>query len=236
MSQPVVKLFAFPLKLKIPNAYWDRLYGEILAQGKIEAHSNDFVKLLLSFHRPQVVHIHWPTILYGSRLALLRPIRLAGCLGILTIAKLRGDKLVWTLHNYRDHESGSRLLEKIAVKFLIKFADSIIVHTQAGQDFLADKHGRTRGVFIIPHGHYIDFHGSALPQPDNRLAAELGISQTDQVFLSLGSIRPYKGLETLIEVFNTLQRWENCRLGCLRSKNNEIVSESSVVFVKSCKV
>lgn len=196
------RLFAFPRQLKAPNAYWDNLYDGIAKSGKIEIYHNEFWRLLFSFHRPQVVHLHWPTILYASRYPLLRPIKLLIRFKILLLAKLRGDKLVWTMHNVQSHEDSGLLLDKLATRFLVKFSDSIIVHTEAGKAILQQRFDRTRGVYVIEHGNYVNFHGPVRNQPDAMLQQRLGLKTTDQVFLSLGSIKKYKGIENIIKFFN----------------------------------
>ncbi|MDD2807012.1 MAG: glycosyltransferase family 4 protein [Patescibacteria group bacterium] len=200
------KLFAFPLALKAPNAYWDNLYGEIAKSGEVKIYNNDFWKLLFSFNRPQIVHLHWPTILYASRYSIIRPIKLLIRLKILLLSKLRGDILVWTMHNYKSHESGDKILDKIAMTFLVKFSDSIIVHTEAGKIFLAQKYKRLKNVYIIEHGNYVNFHGPIKDRPDDNLLRRLGLTENDKVYLSLGSIKRYKGLEKIIKVFNQLPR------------------------------
>lgn len=198
------RLFAFPLKLKISNGYWDGLYGEILKDSNVTGYNNNFSKLIFSFGHKNIIHIHWPAILYSSRFSFVVPIKLFIRLSILIFIRLRGDTLVWTLHNYKNHEGRYRFFERIAIWFLKTFSYSVIVHTQAGADYLNNQLRRSKRVYIVPHGNYINFHGAILDEPDQDLMKIFGLRANDKVFLSLGSIRPYKGLEKLIEVFNNL--------------------------------
>jgi len=117
---------------------------------------------------------------------------------------LKGDRLVWTMHNYHDHETKNKIIDSLSLKFLVKMSNAIIVHTQAGKDYLKNKYGRENGIHIISMGHYINFYGQRLDRPDNGLSEKFNIKDGDKVFLSLGSIRPYKGIEELIDVFNDL--------------------------------
>lgn len=200
----MIKLFAFPLKLSKPNGYWDGLYGEILKDINIKAFHNSFLKLLFSFTGKNIIHIHWPNIIYSSRFQLLVPIKYIINLSVLLIAKARGDRLIWTLHNFLDHEGKDIFFNKSAAHFLVKFANSIIVHTEAGQKYLADHYNRNKNVHIIPHGNYTNFHGPIFHHPDPKLIKYFNIKEHDKVFFAFGSIRPYKNLEQLINIFNCL--------------------------------
>lgn len=198
------KLFAFPFRLRIPNGYWDGLYLTIVRKTGVAAFHNNFWALLVAFGSDNVVHIHWPTVLYASRYKILAPLKLIVRLKVITLARLRGDRVVWTVHNYKDHELNYPLLEKIAVWALSKLSNAIIVHSKAGELFVQEEFGRTTGVFVIPHVNYVDFHGSRLDAPDPDLTKQFGLQSSDKVFLSLGSIRPYKNYEALIDVFNEM--------------------------------
>ena len=198
-----VNLFVFPLKLKHPNAYWDLLYERIGQVSGIKMYHNDFIALIKSFGK-NIVHIHWTNIMYASRYNFLVPVKFLLTTFLLALTKLRGDRLVWTMHNYHDHESRHKFFDRLSVKFLVIFADAIIVHTKAGADYLKEELNRKKFVYIIPHGHYVDFYGQRLTQPDQNLLKKFNISLEDKVFISLGAIRPYKGLEVLIDIFNTL--------------------------------
>lgn len=196
------KLFGFPLKLRILNGYWDGLYGAIIKQVDVVTIHNDFWKLLLAFGSDNVVHIHWPTVLYASRFRIWAPFKLTIRLKIIALARLRGDRVIWTVHNYKDHELHYPLLEKIAVWFLSKLANAIIVHTEAGKTFVRERFGRSKEVSVVPHVNYVNFHGRRFDVPDSELMKQLALQSSDKIFMSLGSIRPYKNYEALIDIFN----------------------------------
>jgi glycosyltransferase involved in cell wall biosynthesis len=62
-------------------------------------------------------------------------------------------------------------------------------------------------IAVIPHGHYIDAYPNTVTRADARLALQLP-SAVDRspstVYLFLGLIRPYKGLEELLPAFHSL--------------------------------
>jgi glycosyltransferase involved in cell wall biosynthesis len=198
-----MRLFAFPLRLKAPNGYWDQLYGEMQRQRPgMKMYHAAWGALFASFGRRNIVHIHWPSQLYSSRYAALAWVRFALRASIVWCARLRGDRVVWTLHNYHDHTLAYPWLESIAQSFLAHASHAVIVHSPAGREYLRMRWGRRHGAFVIAHGNYINFHGPRLAHPDRSLQRTLGIDVASKVFLAIGSIRPYKGLERLIEIFN----------------------------------
>ncbi len=117
MKSANVSLFAFPLHLSSPNAYWDGLAKALI---KIESSliliNASWLQLLFGWHRSQIIHIHWPLVMYASRHIWLQPLKLFFSLGILRLAKLRGDRIVWTMHNTHDHDQiGSNLDARAAI-------------------------------------------------------------------------------------------------------------------------
>ncbi|MFA4872435.1 MAG: glycosyltransferase family 4 protein [Patescibacteria group bacterium] len=200
-----INLFAFPLHLKIPNGYWDQLYGGIARERPdIVLKHNDFMGLARSWRSTNVVHLHWPSILYASKWRVISLIKFVIRIGIITLSKLRGDRIIWTVHNMRDHEGKNAAFDALAQRFLARYADAVIVHSPAGVEFLAENYRRANDVYVIPHPNYVGFHGPRLSAPDPSLRAVLDLKENDKVFLSFGSIRPYKNLEQLISLFNNL--------------------------------
>jgi glycosyltransferase involved in cell wall biosynthesis len=126
------------------------------------------------------------------------------------ISKFRGDTLIWTCHNFHSHERRNIKIETFVMNFLAHRSDAIIVHTMIGKQYIMERFGRTDAVYIIPHGNYIGFHGARLTSPDPELVQELGLQPDDKIFISLGNIRPYKGLERLLGVFRNMPNNYKC--------------------------
>ena len=57
-------------------------------------------------------------------------------------------------------------------------------------------------IAVIPHGHYIDAYPNTVARADARRTLQLPAPST--VYLFLGLIRPYKGLEELLPAFGSL--------------------------------
>jgi glycosyltransferase involved in cell wall biosynthesis len=109
--------------------------------------------------------------------------------GLSTRLLPRGRPQVLTMHNViRRERSGRRLAERM---------DATIVHTRHGAELL----GGGPRVHVIPHGAFEHL----TRQPDERpLPAELA-AVGGPVVLCFGVVRPYKGVDVLIEAFRSVE-------------------------------
>ncbi|MCD6291177.1 MAG: glycosyltransferase [Anaerolineae bacterium] len=156
--------------------------------------------------RIDVLHLHWPDLFYrsgglwGTSRAMLTLQR--------TLSGLQSDgvALVYTVHNLLPHEARWPWLDWLATLWLLRHADVVHVHDpETAWEISRVRWGRRRqDVRIIPHGHYIGVY------PNTRTRAEarqrLGLAGGTFVYLFLGQIRPYKGLEQLLEAFRRVAR------------------------------
>ena len=130
-----------------------------------------------------------------------RWLRLRRVLAQLALYQDGGGRLVYTVHNLDPHE-GSSPADRWATARLIKMADVVHVHDVSTAQELAARYGRHAGVAVIPHGHYLDSYPNVV---DHRTARDwLGLPPTGFVFVTLGLLRPYKGLEELVAAFESL--------------------------------
>lgn len=141
-----------------------------------------------------VFHVHWPEVLVRSP---RRPVAVARCLLLIAfLVRLRITRVpvVRTVHNLGAHEPGSRL-EAFALRFLDRSTSywvtiNPVTQRPAGSD----------GVHI-PHGHYRD-----------RFAGHPRAAVVPGRLLYAGLIRPYKGVEQLIDVVGDLAAGHSLRI------------------------
>ena len=152
--------------------------------------------------RVELLHIHWLELFFVYPSALQSVKRwLSVMLGLL-LARWSGVALVYTVHNIWHHESKRPLLVALGNRVLLLLADLVHVHDEGTAKALEGRWGRSRGVVVIPHGSYVGAYPDGISRQQARQA--LGVPPEAFCFLSLGRVRPYKGLEDLVSAFGRL--------------------------------
>lgn len=153
-----------------------------------------------------VHHQHWTaTILGPATTRRDADRRCAEYLAELDELKARGGRVVWTVHNTLPHECAFPDVERRLQQGIADRADAVHV-------MCAETAALLRGVadlppertHVIPHGSYVDVYPNAVEPRHARL--ELGLDPDDIVLLSLGGIRPYRGVDLLLDAFEEASR------------------------------
>ncbi len=149
--------------------------------------------------RFDILHFHWIEMLYAAPSRWRRHLKLTSVIAGLVWAKLTGVKIIYTVHNLRSHEGQSPRLNRIANRAMFRLADAIHVHNEQARADVKHHCGRTHNVFVIPHGSYIGTY----PDTFSRETARRSFNFTNDqfVFIFLGLLRPYKGIERLLTAF-----------------------------------
>lgn len=152
--------------------------------------------------KPDILHIHWthPFLLADS--AWKSIIKSLTFIPEIKMLRLRGIKIVWTVHNLASHERSFGTLEIFFNRILAKFASKLIVHgDNAAKDVgIEYRVTNTNRIEVIPHGNYIDVYENKIKKAQAR--QKLGLDEHSVVFLYFGFIRPYKGITELIKAFS----------------------------------
>ncbi len=155
-----------------------------------------------------VLHLHWTELLYASntwRGAWRKWLRFISGLGL---AKLASARIAYTVHNLEQHEGRYSLLNRTANALLFKVADIVHVHDERTRAAVAERFGCQRSLVVIPHGNYMSYPNTCSRE---EARARFGIPQQTFVYLALGQIRPYKGIEELLKAFGRLPG-RDCKL------------------------
>ncbi|WP_346292098.1 glycosyltransferase [Sphaerothrix gracilis] len=149
-----------------------------------------------------IIHLHWIhpyTSNNYSILAFLYSIQFS--LDIFLV-RLFGCKIVWTVHNLFSHENFFPKIDLWVRKALTKFANKIILLNQVTAKSITKTYGFTEEKYtVIPIGNYKTSHSTLVEKSEAR--NQLGITHKDKVFLNLGLLRPYKGIENLIRAWQS---------------------------------
>jgi beta-1,4-mannosyltransferase len=153
--------------------------------------------------RVDVLHIHWThSFMFGDKVPVQYYRGWRFVLG-LAIAKARGIRIVWTLHNLLDHERRNLRAELFFRRRIAKLADAVLVHCRFAREAASSAYGMSPeevGKFrVIPHPNFIGMYDDSLSEAEAR--ASLDLSESDLVFLFFGNIRSYKGVFDLLEAF-----------------------------------
>jgi glycosyltransferase involved in cell wall biosynthesis len=152
----------------------------------------------LAAHRPEVLVLQWwtATVLHTY-------------LVLAVLGRLLGSRVVVELHEVQDTGEARfapvRLYGRWGLRALLRMAQGCVVHSAADQEVLRAEHGTmaTR-IAVAPHGPFDQYR----PQGGRPAAITAAIAAVQRAprsavnLLFFGTIRPYKGLEDLLKVFN----------------------------------
>ena len=130
----------------------------------------------------------------------------------LLLSKAAGKIIVLTVHDLHDFGIKSLRLKRqleIARNIVFRLSDKIHVHNQYTKKQVEQRYNRKRGIYVIPHGNYIGYYENSVSKSEAR--KRLGLTDKNFVYLFLGLIRPYKGVEDLIKAFSRIND-SNARL------------------------
>jgi glycosyltransferase involved in cell wall biosynthesis len=159
--------------------------GRLRTALKLAEHVPDMVRWRALARTAQVVHFQWLTVQHVDRWLL--PTR-------------RRPTLVLTAHDVLPREPHAGQLR--AQRRLYERFDAIVVHSERGRERLVDELGvPAQRVRVIPHGVF-----THLAQRSRISPAEQPAFQTDKpVVLCFGLMRPYKGIDVLLEAWRRLE-------------------------------
>ena len=138
--------------------------------------------------------------------AFLQTIRMIHFSLVLLLARFQGKIIAYTVHDLDVlHKQSIRGIILIRMAHFIVFylSHSIHVHNQYSRDLIRTRYKRNKRVFVIPHGNYIGFYPNKINKSEAR--RKLDLPEDSFVYLFLGLIRPYKGLEDLFTAFKRLE-------------------------------
>lgn len=171
---------------------------------------NDAYNDLKAKEQPIVFHLHWVDPIYSNASDV------AGfkhaCGNFMRLLKKfcsHGGYFVWTIHNALPHDR--RFDETLLCLFhaeLADLADIIHTHSKEALPEIRKYYPVSSGkVKVIPHGSYKDVYPNIVSRDEARKALSVEDGQT--VFTFVGQLRPYKGLENLIDAFVRARKIRN---------------------------
>lgn len=190
------------------NPYEKMLYASA-AKARITAMPVDDLSTLLdsrlgNLGERLVLHVHWTAPVLGPGMTPGEA-RDLGKKFLRQIEELqkRGAKLVWTVHNVMPHECRFPDEEAAFRQQLADRADLLHVMCERTSEYVSAYYTLPpEKIRVVPHPNYIDVYPNILDQA--RARAELGLKPDQTVFCFLGGIRPYKGVDRLLDAFGNV--------------------------------
>ena len=151
-----------------------------------------------------VFHLHWtaPVLQWSTDHADAER-ALAEFIDALDRFQARGGKLIWSIHNALPHDSKFQDLDLDLARLLAERADRIHVLSARTPELVANLYpldpDRT---VLIEHSSYLGQYPDEMSRGDARAA--LGLDLDVKVIVALGGIRPYKGLDRLLDAFEAI--------------------------------
>ena len=161
----------------------------------------NFLKTALRQWTPDILHLHWlhPYLLRdGAMASWMRGLRF---LAEIVLIRRAGAKIVWTLHNFVNHDQRHAAIELALTRRFVRHCDLILVHGS-----YAEKFGRgqlaipaSTPVITVRHPNYC----SAKQQGATSLVKEKE-SNDGMLVGFLGRIEPYKQVVELVQAFRSI--------------------------------
>ncbi|MCT1391447.1 glycosyltransferase [Peribacillus frigoritolerans] len=170
---------------------------------------DDFNKSdFFSLKSNDILHIHWFHPYYQSRIRLIFLIKSLIVIICLTYLRLKNVRVVWTFHNLYPHNYKFKHLEKWVRRKILRSCSVVTVAAESIKESLIKEFGIDEGkVHLVHHGHY----KGKYPQQNIDYRKKYNISNDKFIYLFVGAIKPYKGVDLLVEEFLKLEQ-ENVHL------------------------
>jgi beta-1,4-mannosyltransferase len=157
-----------------------------------------------AFSKVDLLHVHWPHNYASIGSALRVLVATAQFMGLCFYHRLRGARIIWTVHDLRSLTSRHEFLEKVLMAVFTRVAGGLIFLNRTSQDELYSERPYMRKLpcAVIPHGTY----GNIYPPRESveQSRAGLGLADQDASILGFpGAIKAYKGLDGLLEAMHT---------------------------------
>jgi glycosyltransferase involved in cell wall biosynthesis len=196
-----MRVLAFPaFASRKNNPYTSSLYDALTQMGVTVYEYGTAAALS---RRYAILHVHWPEVPLnrGQRASRLSA---RWFLALIDVARRRGAKLVWTVHNLRSHEQRFPEQEAEFFREFVARVDAFIALTHSGEEAVRRRFPALEGrpSFVVPHHHYRGTYADDVGRDEARRA--LGLAEDARVVLFFGQIMAYKNVPALVRTVRGL--------------------------------
>lgn len=195
---------------RVANPYQDMLYADLREAGvRIAPVSRPMSRTVVRDDGGRldhyVLHLHWTAPVLQSAPGPLEALRrLDAFRAQVEQLKARGGALVWTVHNVLPHECRHLTVEVELARFLARTADVVHVLDASTLDLVRDWYEipATTAV-VVPHSSYTGVYPDVVDRAEARRRLE--VAEDEVALLMLGRIRPYKGVDLMLEALELVR-------------------------------
>lgn len=197
------------------NPYQDLLYANMPDNVEIQyvpkitkskSINNLLLPFILIFYRIRgyrVFHIHWVyDFAFPGNNNISKLLSTIHYFLSLLLAKLLGYKIIWTVHNILPHNQVF-INDIVARRFLSVVATAKISHSSYAVEEMKKLNINTDNTILIPHGNYIGKYNNDICQSKARRI--LGLKKNDFIYLFIGNIQKYKGVQRLADTYLSMK-------------------------------
>lgn len=179
------------------NKYIEIMVTPLKAQGFAVHALDDFFSSKKHFQAIRLVHLNWFENVEDS--SVQKALKsFSRKMFVLSVIRISGKKLVWTMHNRTSHEKRTGWFSRTITQCLLRWSDRIIIHSKQSREIVRDQYpGAVHKLFYLPHPDFIGCYGPT-PIPVSPPVGPLKL-------LFVGAVKPYKNLELLIKVAAAFQ-------------------------------
>jgi glycosyltransferase involved in cell wall biosynthesis len=191
--EPMKTIVAYPAyKNRNTNPYQALLYDELSKHGWVVFDLDVAIRKRI---RPDIVHLHWPDGFAFHKGLCKSLIRSSFLILLLSVYRLMGAKVVWTVHNLQSHEQYHPNTERCFWNSLYRRLSGWIALSEYSAGLMEgrDELGELPHA-VIPLGVY--------PRLTDKKETVTKDDPEKTSFLFFGSLRSYKAVPTLIEAFS----------------------------------
>jgi beta-1,4-mannosyltransferase len=193
--------------------WFDNPYKDLLISGlnhqDVEVseyfRSTFFIQNIFKDGRSNIVHLQTLHYFFASRNPVFYWLKFLFFIIQILLLRVIGVQTVWTVHEWTDKISGGKHnLSPLQAKFLGKTLGAVITHCESTrQEMFSALHLKNLDkIFVVPHGHYIDYYENVLSATEAKQL--LNVDPASTTFLYFGGIHPSKGVLDAIEAFKAV--------------------------------
>src|SRR3982751_3969354 len=149
-----MRILSFPALHEVPNPYLSLLYSEIQNIKGEECIYQFSLKNILR-RNYNIVHVHWPESTGLNKSFPQAFMYFVGFNLSMLLLKIKGAKVVWTVHNLSPHEKRWPLIQKLHFFIFSHLVDGFIVMNSFTKDSIEGLYPalKKRKHAYIRHGH-----------------------------------------------------------------------------------